>query len=372
MAKSMTQPNASNRQLVILDQDTPWITSLLNELPATWKPIRMGARSVGLTPTNWWRAFRDGVIGIPGWTRAFTLSTLLMSRAVSRSLAKIGRPRAIVHTMPWTAGLLRNFPDQSHVYRPQDSFGLYEWDQKRVLSLETELMNNCRVAMPMSPEHAGDLRQLGSIPIEIVPNGVSTEFLNILRNNGVNRPNDLPPATEFIVGCIGQINSYYDWPLIVELAKQMPDVRFVFVGPIIEENAAHRREIQKVFQLSNLTWLGSKPHRELPGYLYHFDVCFSPLLVTRANNRRSLLRLYDYLASDRPVISTPVAAAKSHGAEVLIGATANEITELILDVRAHRYKVNREARRIYSDQHTWARRGLRFTEIIETFCPDHV
>lgn len=366
----MTQPTANNRQLVILDHDTPWITSLLNELPTSWTPIRIGARSAGLTLSNWWRAFRDGVVGIPGWTRAFPLSTSFMARAVARSIAQRGRPRAIIHTMPWTAGLLAKFPQHWHVYRPQDYFGLYEWDQERVLSLETQLMNQCRVAIPMSPEHAGDLRQLGGVPIEVLPNGVSTEFLRKLRSGPLPRPQDLPPPSEFIVGCIGQINYYYDFGLIAELAQLLPNVRFVFIGPIIEEVAPHRRHIHDVFQLPNVQWLGPKPHGDLPNYLDHFDICFSPLMVTPANHRRSLLRLFDYLASDKPVISTPVAAAKSHGAEVLLGSSAAELAELISKIRTHGYEVNRAARQKYIDQHSWACRGVRFTEIIDAYCPD--
>jgi len=221
---------------------------------------------------------------------------------------------------------------------------------------------------PISEQHAGDLRKLGAAPVAVLANGVSETFVQRFRACVPPRPADLPSDGRPIVGCTGQINSSYDLELMAQIAKSVPEVWFVYIGPIFDEGPDIRRSVDAALSGPNVCWLPAKPHEELPNYLHHFNVCFCPLKVTPANNRRSLLRLFDYVASEKPVISTPVAAAATHGEHVLIGNDVAELTNRIQTCLLPNFTVDVQARRKYVDGQTWTIRGRQFANDIERYC----
>jgi len=50
-------------------------------------------------------------------------------------------------------------------------------------------------------------------------------------------------------------------------------------------------------------FFGRKDKEELPGYIKAFDVCLNPFRKNQLTDRVSPLKLYEYLASGRPVVS---------------------------------------------------------------------
>jgi glycosyltransferase involved in cell wall biosynthesis len=365
---SLAAPSPAQKQLdgpnrlLALDADTPWTWSLLAAMPTEWTADRCGPVSVGLSLRRWREVNRTADrVAVPGWTRLFRLSTALLARRTAQRL-QLARPRAILHTTPWTAGLLDRFPDVPHVYRPHDYFGMYAWDQLRVDCLERRLVSGCRFVAAISTAHADDLRRLGPAPVRVLPNGVAERFVTELRGPATPRPDDLPTDGRPIIGCTGQMTSSYDVEIIGQLAESLPEAWFVYIGPI------HDSGFDSVLSRPNVRWLGPRPHDRLPSYLRHFSVCFSPLRVNPANNRRSLLRLYDYLAAERPVLSTAIACAIEHRPHVEVGRSANELIAAYRRVAAAGFAIDVPRRRAYVDEQTWSRRGQAFADMLNEHC----
>ena len=44
-------------------------------------------------------------------------------------------------------------------------------------------------------------------------------------------PGSRQPSTDAVLGYLGCIGSWFDWPLVVELAHQLPQARLELVGP---------------------------------------------------------------------------------------------------------------------------------------------
>ena len=140
---------------------------------------------------------------------------------------------------------------------------------------------------------------------------VSAAFLERLRGE-VAVPAELHDEVRPIVGCTGQINSTYDWPLIAEVVDRFSETLFAFVGPVFDEGPAAKSVIDAVFARPNVRWLGPQPHARLPEFLSRFTVCWNPLRVDWHSERRDPLRLYDYLATDRPALSADLGSARAH------------------------------------------------------------
>jgi glycosyltransferase involved in cell wall biosynthesis len=252
------------------------------------------------------------------------------------------------------------------VYFAYDPYACYVgWDQAAVAAGERELLARCDTAFAISPALADDFRRLTDRPVFVQPNGVSEAFLTAF-DRPLPAPGDLPPGGPPVVGCVGQISRAYDLDLLEDLVLRCPELCFAFVGPLFGEDALFQARVHRLFSTANVRWLGEKPHTDLPRYIQRFDVCLNPLRAEPCNDRRSLLRIYDYLASDRPIVSTAVAPALEHRPHVAIGRGAAELADLL-----HRPPAAPDpaARRAHIRGHTWERRAEQFLANLRSALP---
>ncbi|MCB0663915.1 MAG: glycosyltransferase, partial [Saprospiraceae bacterium] len=79
-----------------------------------------------------------------------------------------------------------------------------------------------------------------------------------------------------------------------------PDKTLVLVGPI---NSKSYYEVG-LDKLPNVVSTGPKKIQELPAYLKYMDVCLIPFLCNKLTESIYPLKINEYLAAGRPVIST--------------------------------------------------------------------
>lgn len=105
------------------------------------------------------------------------------------------------------------------------------------------------------------------------------------------------------LGYLGWIMERTDLALLAGVAVQRPDWDLVLVGP---EHPRGYVRASGLLELANVRWLGELPNREAPTFLQSLDVCLIPHRDTKYSRSMQPLKLYQYLASGRPVVSTPV------------------------------------------------------------------
>jgi glycosyltransferase involved in cell wall biosynthesis len=150
-------------------------------------------------------------------------------------------------------------------------------------------------------------------PTLLLPNGVPFELFH--REENLPFPDDLFNVRNPIIGHLGALDRDVDLRYIEASAKAQPDWSFVFVGPVTDADVTPLEGLRNVFLL------GHKPHKTLPVYVSRFDVCVN---IAR-NIDASPMKLYSYLATGKPVVSTPHPAQTLDYTEVLtIAATHGE------------------------------------------------
>jgi hypothetical protein len=148
------------------------------------------------------------------------------------------------------------------------------------------------------------------------------------------------------------MNATYDWDMLASVTAALPAMTFLFIGPVLEQTSL----MAEVLARPNVRHLGARPHGSLPAYIQHSAVLLNPLAVNEHNDRRSPLRLYDYLTTSAFVVSTAVHEAHVHEGHVAIGSTVAEMIELIS--RGAASPPGRlEQRREYILRNTWQARG---------------
>jgi glycosyltransferase involved in cell wall biosynthesis len=111
-----------------------------------------------------------------------------------------------------------------------------------------------------------------------------------------------------IAGYYGALARWFDYDLVEETARRRPDWNFLLIGP--EYDGSLRRA--SLLTLPNVTWVGPRPYPALPGYLRLFDVAIIPFRLGPITMATSPLKLYEYFAGGRPVITTAIPECIAH------------------------------------------------------------
>ena len=380
-AQMETSSGKHRRSLFVLDTEAPWIRSFLHALPPDVTIHGFRIRNAFSFPGGWRGQFQkvgrsekvtenwdDTWVSIPGWHKAFGLSSWLVNQQVKRALWRFGRPDAALFTLPWYAKVAGQMDVPIMAYYAHDTFRFYGWDRAKIIDLEGQLLRRCQVGFGVARQVVNDLQQLASTPVHYLP--MATAWLPGEANpvGELAAKNDFAAIPKPCVGCVGQINSAaYDWELIEYLSVNCPAVHLVFIGPKFQEPpSAVVDRMAAIFSRPNVHWLGPKPHVHLPAYLNRFDVCINPLVVSEHNNRRSPLRLFDYLATDRPIVSTAIAEAFNHLPFISIAKDKEGFCRMLVEALKLPAATDLVHRRDYISANTWQERSGRFLQYVWT------
>ncbi|MCX7767121.1 MAG: glycosyltransferase, partial [Candidatus Sumerlaeia bacterium] len=180
-------------------------------------------------------------------------------------------------------------------------------------------------------------------------------------------PKDLNHITHPMVGYFGEINERIDWDVITELAKKLPEVNFVFIGPVAVSLTALKK-------YQNLHFLGWRAYEILPRYLAGFDIAIVPYCLTAGVELVNPVKVLEYLAGEKPVISTDIADVRRfYGEAVFIAKDASEfialIRQLITNPESGQEKI--KVGKKLAQEKSWQMMAAEFCSLLEIPCKLH-
>jgi glycosyltransferase involved in cell wall biosynthesis len=152
-----------------------------------------------------------------------------------------------------------------------------------------------------------------------------------------------------VAGYYGALASWFDYALIGEVARARPDWSFVLIGPDYDGSA------RRLPAAPNVHYLGLKAYDELPAYLEAFDVAIIPFVVNDITRATSPVKLFEYLAGDRPVVATPIDEAHQYASVRVAEGPADFAAAL--DAARAAAASERALRAQERDANTWAARA---------------
>lgn len=139
-----------------------------------------------------------------------------------------------------------------------------------------------------------------------------------LVGNGVNyapfarfRPTTAEARGRPVAGYLGNLSDFFDWSLMHDLCVALPDVDFVLHGQIEAEKLGEYRAVHAAMtRLPNVTFTG-RVGRELgAAAVARYDVLLIPFVINEAMHAVNPLKLWEYYATGRPVVTTPMDAIR--------------------------------------------------------------
>lgn len=166
-----------------------------------------------------------------------------------------------------------------------------------------------------------------------------------------------------IAGYYGALAEWFDYELLSAVAESRPDWNFLIIGPVYDDSFHERAD--HLLAHKNVHWIGSRPYEALPGYLQLFDVAMIPFVINNITLSTSPLKLYEYFAGGKPVITTPMPECE-RTPHVHIARDAEEFARSLDPVREQGLEEPfRERLRALARENSWSARVHTVVELLE-------
>jgi hypothetical protein len=214
----------------------------------------------------------------------------------------------IVHVMTWNQKAALDFNQARLLYDVVDDLSAFSGPPARLARQHAWLLHNARWVLTTARRLQAAV-QPARPDAQLCPNGVNYAHFAAARGSGATPP---PPALapalarrRPLIGYHGALAHWFDAGLLQAVAAQRPDLTFVLIGPILA-HASSFEAPSKLLSLKNVFWLDTQPYTQIPAYLRYFDVAMIPFQVNALTQATSPLKLFEYLASHKPIVCTPL------------------------------------------------------------------
>jgi glycosyltransferase involved in cell wall biosynthesis len=158
-----------------------------------------------------------------------------------------------------------------------------------------DLARGCEATICTTDELAEDLRAMGADPL-VVPHGVDAERFAVESPP----PDDLAELERPLIGYTGLVDDYLSFESLRAVADRLERGTVVLVGRVNTDTTALRHP--------RIVLLGPRPYDAVPSYVHAFACCLLPFAITRLTIAANPIKLREYLAAGRPVVSTALPA----------------------------------------------------------------
>ncbi len=217
--------------------------------------------------------------------------------------------------------------------------------------------------------------------VKWIPMGVDPERFSEIPPEEI--PADIKRISHPIVGYNGRFARRVNRELFTFLLSSMPKVSFVFIGQFLDRSWA-----RPLFRYPNFYYLGHKHYSVYPAYLAAFDLCIIPHYVSPQSQASQLveadlvasdskgtvtqyqdpIKLYEYLAAGKPVVTTPIAGVERFKEYITIAHSKEEFAQGILYwlkmVKEEPEALRAKLRQAITQEHRWSTKARKMVDLM--------
>ena len=278
-------------------------------------------------------------LNIPGKTgRTISEQTLAPQIKLAARYAGIKKPLLWMHC-PAGAHLVKSLAPVATVMQRTDRFEAFteitdDSVSKAVAELKSDadLVVYCNEELRREEEadvkssclitHGVDYERFSNAAIS--SNEISSSEHSANAHLQVNRPKEMQHINGPLIGFIGGIDHHsFDPDLFLQTAQRLPNCQFILVGNCSLE--------QDWCTLPNVHLLGQKPYDQVADYMAACDTLIMPWNKSDWINACNPIKLKEYLATGRPVVSRDIPALAPYRDLVRTAEDADTFASAIAD-----------------------------------------
>ncbi|MHA1264566.1 MAG: glycosyltransferase family 4 protein [Candidatus Helarchaeota archaeon] len=183
----------------------------------------------------------------------------------------------------------------------------------------------------------------------IISNGVNRKLFH--SNYNPQNIQERYKLTSPTICFIGALEYWIDYDYLFKglflLGQKYPRLHCLFIGPSRHYGLRQIKQIAKKYRvLDRVIFTGERPYHELPQYICASDVCVLPFLKNYLTECAIPMKIFEYLACERPVVSVPLAGVRSIAKDTIFYAEtpqefANVVQRILNDPQLVRDKVKK-------------------------------
>lgn len=369
--------------LVVADINAPW-----RERP--FKALGGLRPTLGLEPKDSWIALQErrlpwgtessshkGMAALSvvlpfGWAtrRARDAQPRLWEFAVKECRRRGAEPSGLVVTSPHYAALVQQLQSEipTYYYCSDDYWSYAGWARDEMREQEATILRYVRHAFFVSAalrdraieEHGAEASR-----VSVSMNATDQEFLRPIRKEEIEGLfKSLPQLRRPLVGIVGAINDRLDFELIREVATSDGIGSVLLIGST--SHGFRNSELESLRRNPKCVFAGSQPHESLPVWLGMLDVALIPFRRSEFNRMCSPMRLFDHLASGRPIVSTNACPQINDFASVIaVAESSSQFVEMV-ETNSGRGRPPVDSLLELARLHTWPRRAEQINAALRT------
>jgi len=287
--------------------------------------------------------------------------------AIRRAAAAMGMKNPLLWINPHSAlHLVGRIPASGIIYDITD-----DWTQLKqtpratslVIAQDAELCQRADAVIVCS-ERLYALKKHRARNLHLIPNGVDANHYREVLDGKGPLPAEATAWTKPVIGYTGTIHpERVDVKLVELLARRFSHATIALVGPDLLETG----ERERLARCGNVRITGPVPYKDVPAYMRAFDVCMTPHLRTPFTESLNPIKLWEYLAGGKPIVSTDVAGFRDYPDLVHLATDAESFCGAI-DAALAESPNRQEARREEAQRHSWDRRLDMLEGVLRTCC----
>ena len=218
--------------------------------------------------------------------------------AVRRALSKAGITRYLSwFVVPHPGFLAHRLGEDFCVYYCIDDYAAHPGVDAELIGRRDDTLSRAADQLFVAPPSLLPAKQAINPTTTYAPHGVDLDLFLTARASETPVAEGARGLTGPVIGYIGSLHEWIDMELIAWLAQARPHWSFLLVGHAAADVSALR-------PLPNVRLAGPQPYATLPTWAKAFDAAIIPYRMNRQVANANPLKLREYLATGKPVVST--------------------------------------------------------------------
>lgn len=198
-------------------------------------------------------------------------------------------------------------------------------------------------------------------------NGVNYDHFQVEKNyNRINRKmKEIVDAGKPIIGYYGALASWFDYEMVKYLAKERPEYNIILIGVKYD----HYYDQHDLEEYENIHYLGTIDYKDLPKYAVYFDICTIPFLINEITQATSPLKLFEYMAMHKPIITTSMHECKKYKSVFIANDNKEfvELTDKCLQMNPSKDKAYFDLLEQEARDNTWQKKAKIILDYLDEF-----